>query len=63
MWCLTRFYGRPEDYNRWESWALLDHLNGLAQLPWVCCGDFNEIMSQEEKRGSHKKILETDMGM
>ncbi|XXG65408.1 hypothetical protein AAC387_Pa05g3117 [Persea americana] len=57
VWRLTGFYGRPEDYKRWESWALLDHLNGLAQLSWFCCGDFNEIMSQEEKRGSLERSL------
>uniref|UniRef100_A0A2N9FF77 Zinc knuckle CX2CX4HX4C domain-containing protein n=1 Tax=Fagus sylvatica TaxID=28930 RepID=A0A2N9FF77_FAGSY len=40
-----------EDFRRWESWVLLDQLNGLGQHPWVCCGDFNEIMYQKEKRG------------
>ena len=52
VWRLIGFYGRHEDHSRWVSWALLDHVNGLAQHPWVCCVDFNEIMFQEEKMGS-----------
>ncbi|GMY13462.1 reverse transcriptase domain-containing protein [Fagus crenata] len=56
-WRLTGFYGRPEDFRRWESWALMDQLNGLGQNPWLCCGDFNEIMYQNEKRGMHPRPL------
>ena len=56
-WRLTGFYGRPEDFRRWESWALMDQLNGLGQNPWLCCGDFNEIMYQNEKRGMHSRPL------
>ena len=43
------FYGRPEDHRKWESWALLDHLNRMVSQPWLCVGDYNEIMVQEEK--------------
>lgn len=43
------FYGRPEDHRKWESWALLDHLNRMVSQPWLCVGDYNEIMVREEK--------------
>ncbi len=50
-WTLTGFYGRPKEQRKWESWALLEQLNKCCSLPWLCCGDFNEILEQSEKRG------------
>ena len=50
-WRLTGFYGRPEEQRKWESWALLEQLNKCCSLPWLCYGDFNEILEQNEKRG------------
>lgn len=44
-WRFIVFYGRPEDHRRWESWALMDHLYKLDSRPWLCCGDFNEILT------------------
>jgi hypothetical protein len=57
LWRVTSFYGRPEDQRKWESWALLDHLNRLENIPWLCFGDFNEIIVQNEKRGRHPRSL------
>ena len=56
-WRFTGFYGHPEAYRRHESWALLDKLQSLSMLPWLCVGDFNETLSQEKHMGVHARAL------
>ncbi len=48
-WKLSCFYGHPEVQMRPQSWSLLRHLASLAPHPWLCIGDFNEIVSNSEK--------------
>ena len=48
-WRFTGFYGNPEVDQRCHAWSLLRRLHGMAQLPWLCIGDFNEILCDEEK--------------
>ena len=50
-WRLTSFYSHPETHRRRESWRFLNTLNNQFRLPWLYFGDFNEILSQEEKSG------------
>ena len=50
-WRLTIFYGRLEEHHRHESWNYLRHLHTQDSLPWVCLGDFNEILNSTEKQG------------
>ncbi|OMO96399.1 reverse transcriptase [Corchorus capsularis] len=50
-WRLTGFYGRPETSRRHESWDLLRQLSEQSTLPWMCVGDFNEILTNDEKIG------------
>ena len=50
-WRLTGFYGRPEELRKHESWTYLRHLHSRDSLPWVCIGDYNEILKSEEKQG------------
>ena len=50
-WRITGFYGHPETHKKYESWHLLTFLNNQLQLPWLCLGDFNEILSMNEKFG------------
>ena len=40
-----------------ETWRLLRHLNSQSASPWVCIGDYNEIISFEEKYGRHPRPL------
>ena len=47
-WCITGFYGNPETHRRKESCDLLRSLSQKYQLPWLCFGDLNEIMSVEK---------------
>ncbi|KAL0433047.1 UNVERIFIED_CONTAM: hypothetical protein Slati_2639000 [Sesamum latifolium] len=48
----TGFYSNPDTVRRKVSWALLQKLARISVRPWLCGGDFNEILSQAEKQGS-----------
>ena len=48
-WRFTDFYGNLETHRRSESWDLLHRLHGRNSFPWLCAGDFNEIVKQSEK--------------
>ena len=50
-WRITGFYENPITANLEHSWALLKHLSLKLNLPWLCMGDFNEIVKAEEKMG------------
>ena len=50
-WRLTGFYDNPETSKKEESWLLLKRLSRLNSMPWVCLGDFNELMNDGEKEG------------
>jgi hypothetical protein len=48
-WKFTDFYGHPETTKRQKSWNLLQFLATLSHNPWICLGDFNEVVSMGEK--------------
>ena len=48
-WRMTGFYENLETSSRKESWSFLRFLNSQYQMPWMCLGDFNEIVSATEK--------------
>ncbi|MCH80360.1 replication protein A 70 kDa dna-binding subunit, partial [Trifolium medium] len=50
-WRITGFYGFPEGGRRRASWNFLRQLSQTSQLPWCIIGDFNDILSSDEKRG------------
>ncbi|GAU10613.1 hypothetical protein TSUD_422120, partial [Trifolium subterraneum] len=50
-WRLTGFDGYPEGGRRRDSWNFLRHLSSTSQLPWCVIGDFNDILSSDEKKG------------
>ena len=62
QWRFTGFYGNPITHRRRESWALLDKLHSLMDLPWLLMGDFNEILSSDERSnesaGSQRSMYE-----
>ncbi|KAK3221802.1 hypothetical protein Dsin_008827 [Dipteronia sinensis] len=45
------FYGHPVAAKRYHSWTLLKRLKDISDLPWLCVGDFNEILYGFEKQG------------
>ena len=51
-WLLTDFYGHPNPMKREEGWNLLQHLKDNSSSPWMCMGDFNEIVAHFEKWGA-----------
>ena len=57
LWRLTGVYGLPKERLKSETWRLMRHLRGRASLPWVCLGDFNEILHSDERNGQIPKPL------
>ena len=47
-WKFTGFYRHPNANKRHEAWSLLQHVANLEPLPWLCLGDFNEILDNGE---------------
>ena len=54
-WRFIGFYGEPDTQKRVESWDLLKDLNQKFRLPWLCAGDFNELVRSEEKLGGNRR--------
>ena len=52
-WRFTGFYGQPDTSRREETWRILERLGNSNHLPWLCMGDFNEIVSDSEKLGGN----------
>jgi hypothetical protein len=50
-WRLTGIYGQPRQEMRKETWRLMRTLHHQSNLPWMCVGDFNEILYSFEKQG------------
>lgn len=50
-WRVIGFYGHLDIGKRYISWQLLETLNAQCSLPWLVCGDFNEIAHSNEKLG------------
>ncbi|XP_060969593.1 uncharacterized protein LOC133036849 [Cannabis sativa] len=51
-WHFSAFYGASETHNRIHTWKLLERCKDVAPLmPWLVIGDFNEILSNENKHG------------
>ncbi|KAH9734317.1 reverse transcriptase domain-containing protein [Citrus sinensis] len=52
---ITGVYGHPEISQKKHTWTLLRRLAVLSSSPWLCCGDFNEILHPDEKRGGNDR--------
>ena len=48
-WRCTGIYGHPEAAKKQHTWKLLRRLETLSSLPWLCFGDFNEVLNLNEK--------------
>ncbi|XP_074346737.1 uncharacterized protein LOC141685542 [Apium graveolens] len=54
-WHFCGFYGEPKVANRHYTWNLLQKLRYTTTGPWLVMGDFNEILSQDDKDGGGVK--------
>jgi ribonuclease HI len=54
-WRLTGIYGEPKSEEKQKTWRLLRILNNLYSKPWLCLGDFNEILFGCEKEGGQPR--------
>ncbi|GAU35928.1 hypothetical protein TSUD_69610 [Trifolium subterraneum] len=52
-WRLTCYYGYPERSRRRAAWDLLRGLGSMSSIPWCVIGDFNDLLSQADKKGIH----------
>ncbi|KAK2449721.1 hypothetical protein QL285_008883 [Trifolium repens] len=52
-WRLTCYYGYSERGRRRQAWELLRELRDMSDLPWCIVGDFNDLLAQEDKKGTH----------
>ncbi|XP_074306422.1 uncharacterized protein LOC141641666 [Silene latifolia] len=53
-WRVTGFYGWPVVADRHLSWKLLRILGSQSSLPWMCIGDYNEILFADEMKGGQR---------
>ncbi|XP_042972966.1 uncharacterized protein LOC122304767 [Carya illinoinensis] len=51
QWHFTGVYGHPKTELRQETWSMIKTLKGVDTDPWLVCGDFNEVLCWQEKRG------------
>ncbi|MBA0739857.1 hypothetical protein Gogos_013087 [Gossypium gossypioides] len=49
-WKMTGFYVSPDSRSRADLWNLLRELGRDQSLPWMVCGDFNEIVYSFENK-------------
>ena len=54
-WRFTGFNGHPETSRRKEGWKLITDLNRSYKFPWLCVGYYNEILTEDEKRGGNSR--------
>jgi hypothetical protein len=53
VWRFTGFYGESRRGLRHRSWDLLRLLNDRSRIPWLCAGDFNEVLEAAEQFGGN----------
>ena len=57
QWRCSEIYGHPEVGQKRHTWTLLRRQVGLFTYPWICYGDFNEILNLNEKTGGNDRNL------
>ena len=52
-WLLSAIYASPRYVERQLLWDNLSMVTGLHSFPWVIVGDFNEMLSGDDKFGGN----------
>ncbi|KAF5450043.1 hypothetical protein F2P56_030424, partial [Juglans regia] len=55
QWLFTGFYGHPEASKRQEAWNVLKSIKPDGNKGWCVMGDFNEILTNDEKEGGRPR--------
>ena len=50
-WILTAVYASPRHKERCMLWNNLTTVANTYNLPWIIAGDFNEMLSSDDKLG------------
>jgi hypothetical protein len=50
-WRLTVVYGEVQVRERQKTWEMLKFMRSTNDLPWLCIGDFNEVLHHSEHEG------------
>jgi hypothetical protein len=50
-WRLTCVYGEAQVSERYKTWDTMKNIRDENNLPWLCIGDFNEVLCAEEHDG------------
>jgi hypothetical protein len=54
-WRLTCVYGEAQVRERHKTWDMLKFIKASSHLPWLCIGDFNEVLLREEHMGVNER--------
>ena len=49
---VSRVYGLAQNWKKEHFWANLVQMNNVIDISWCTVGDFNELETQAEKRGT-----------
>lgn len=53
-WVFSLVYASPTEDIRFELWQQITKLGSIFRCPWCLIGDFNEILSQSDKKGGRR---------
>ncbi|CAN6305188.1 unnamed protein product [Urochloa humidicola] len=54
-WRFTCVYGEAQTTERHKTWDMLKFIRASSPLPWVCMGDFNEVLHRSEHTGVQER--------
>ena len=50
-WRVTIVYGEAQTHLRHQTWYTIKNISTSSNLPWLCLGDFNEVLHPDEHEG------------
>jgi hypothetical protein len=56
-WRLTSVYGEAQTSERYRTWNVMKDIASTSSLPWLCLGDFNEVLHADEHEGVGHRTL------
>ncbi|KAK1665276.1 hypothetical protein QYE76_053435 [Lolium multiflorum] len=62
QWRLTNVYGESQTSERYKTWNTLKDISSSSSLPWLCLGDFNEVLRADEHQGVGTRSLNQMQG-